>query len=362
IFGGDGHNHWHVRDLATYELQNTAATIKRTGEKRGFCFFDNEEFDLTKPDAPQWPQYAVEDCGKLADTSITMGLSIGWGDRYAYTLPDQYINITGLPSGEYTLTATADDQGFLRERCEANNSTTAVLRITGSTVDVVSSSGPSVACGEPPPSPTPTPPTPSPSPSPSPTRSPSPTATPSPTPTPPPTATPSPTPTPFTDIGASQFQPEISWAYETGITVGCSPTRFCPLSPVTREQMASFLVRALDLPPTQEDFFTDDESSGHEADINRLAAAGITGGCASGTFCPRAEVTREQMASFLARGFNLPGSTFDYFTDDDSSIHEGDINRLARSGITGGCATRQFCPTASVTREQMAAFLFRAMT
>ncbi|MGI8999682.1 MAG: hypothetical protein ACR2GO_08250, partial [Candidatus Limnocylindria bacterium] len=42
IFGGDGHNHWHVRDLATYELQNTAATIKRTGEKRGFCFFDNE--------------------------------------------------------------------------------------------------------------------------------------------------------------------------------------------------------------------------------------------------------------------------------------------------------------------------------
>ncbi len=167
---------------------------------------------------------------------------------------------------------------------------------------------------------------------------------------------------PFTDIGASAFKADILWLYSAGITGGCAATKFCPRSGVTREQMASFLVRALKLPATSRDFFTDDESSGHEADINRLAASGITGGCAAGRFCPTAGVTREQMASFLARAFKLASSSTDYFADDNSSIHEGDINRLAQSGITGGCGPGRYCPRASVTREQMAAFLHRAMT
>ena len=167
---------------------------------------------------------------------------------------------------------------------------------------------------------------------------------------------------PFTDISNSQFKNDIIWLYNEGITGGCTTTKFCPTARVTREQMASFLVRALDLPPTSSDFFTDDESSAHESDINRLAASGITGGCASGKFCPRAYVTREQMASFLARAFRLPATSTDYFTDDNTSIHEGEINRLANSGITGGCAAGRFCPKAYVTREQMAAFLHRALT
>ena len=166
---------------------------------------------------------------------------------------------------------------------------------------------------------------------------------------------------PFTDTGSSAFKNEIFWLYNEGVTAGCSATKFCPRAGVTREQMASFLVRALDLPPTSRDFFTDDETSAHESDINRLAASGITGGCATGRFCPRANVTREQMASFLARAFRLPTTSTDYFSDDNSSIHEGDINRLAQSGITGGCAAGRFCPRANVTREQMAAFLFRAL-
>jgi hypothetical protein len=67
--------------------------------------------------------------------------------------------------------------------------------------------------------------------------------------------------------------------------------------------MASFLARALKLPSTSTDYFTDDSGSPHQGDINRLAAAGITGGCAPGRFCPSANVTREQMAGFLNRGF-----------------------------------------------------------
>jgi hypothetical protein len=166
----------------------------------------------------------------------------------------------------------------------------------------------------------------------------------------------------FLDVSSSPFRGDIAWIAAAGITRGCSADgeRFCPTSPVSREQMASFLDRSLALPTTSRDFFTDDETSVHEASINRLAAAAITGGCASGRFCPRLTVTREQMASFLARALHLPATTRDFFADDETSIHEGDINRLAASGITGGCGSGRFCPRATVTREQMAAFLRRA--
>jgi hypothetical protein len=67
------------------------------------------------------------------------------------------------------------------------------------------------------------------------------------------------------------------------------------------------------------------------------------------------------MASFLVRALGLPPLVLpDHFIDDDSSTHEADIDSLYEGGITGGCSADRFCPTASVTRGQMAAFLFRA--
>jgi hypothetical protein len=67
------------------------------------------------------------------------------------------------------------------------------------------------------------------------------------------------------------------------------------------------------------------------------------------------------MASFLVRALGLTdGGSANLFTDDDSSVHEADINRLASAGITSGCGGSSFCPDAPVTREQMAAFLHRA--
>ncbi len=110
------------------------------------------------------------------------------------------------------------------------------------------------------------------------------------------------------------------------------------------------------------DYFNDDEGNAHEGNINRLAAAGITEGCTTATtFCPDDSVSRAQMASFLARALNLPKANRDYFNDDEGNTHEANINRLAKSGITQGCnsANTQFCPEDSVTRGQMAAFLYR---
>ena len=92
---------------------------------------------------------------------------------------------------------------------------------------------------------------------------------------------------------------------------------FCPKDPVNRGQMATFLDRALDLPDTDEDFFTDDNGIPAEDAINRIAAAGITTGCAPDKYCPKKSVTRAQMATFLDRAFDFPDTDEDFFTDDD---------------------------------------------
>jgi len=170
----------------------------------------------------------------------------------------------------------------------------------------------------------------------------------------------SPTPTPFTDIAGMPFESDIAWVYLEGITSGCTPTLYCPDAPVTRAQMASFLARALDLTGSAPDAFTDDETSIHEPNINLVAQAGIASGCAAAKFCPDGLVSREQMASFLARALHLAGPAPDAFTDDEKSIHEPNINLIAREAIATGCGGTTYCPTANVTRGQMAAFLHRA--
>ena len=172
----------------------------------------------------------------------------------------------------------------------------------------------------------------------------------------------------FIDDDDSIFEGDIEAIAADGTTQGCNPpanTRFCPDNTVTREQMAAFLVRALDLGPAERDYFTDDASSIFHDDINRLAAAGITRGCnppANDRFCPGSAVTRAQMAAFLVRAFGYTDDGGgDLFDDDDGLILEGDIDRLGTAGVTQGCGPRLFCPMQPVTRAQMAAFLTRAL-
>lgn len=167
--------------------------------------------------------------------------------------------------------------------------------------------------------------------------------------------------TPFTDIDNSSFQEHIIWANDNGITSGCTETLFCPKDPVTREQMATFLDRMFDPPSTPEDFFSDDESSTHENAINRVRAAGIASGCGTGKYCPKAVVTREQMASFIARAAELDSVDNNPFYDDDFRTHEANINRIAAAGIGTGCGEYLFCPTSAVNREQMVTFLHRVV-
>lgn len=172
----------------------------------------------------------------------------------------------------------------------------------------------------------------------------------------------------FADVPDSHvFADDIVWLANSGITRGCNPPDndlFCPDDPVTRGQMAAFLTRALDMPPSATDVFTDDDTSVFEADIQALAAAGITTGCDGEMFCPDDPVTRAQMATFIVNGYGwTKGAGDDLFVDDDTSVHESDIDVLGTVGVTLGCnppANDRYCPDNPVTRGEMAAFLHRA--
>jgi hypothetical protein len=149
----------------------------------------------------------------------------------------------------------------------------------------------------------------------------------------------------FADIAGSVFANSIQWLAAEGITQGCNPpanTNFCPDDRVTRGQMAAFLVRAQSLPAyTGPDRFQDDDASVFEGAIERLAQAGITVGCnppANDMFCPDRNVTRGEMAAFLGRAFGYADNGGgDWFLDDDGSVFENAIDRLRTAGVTQGC-------------------------
>jgi Lysyl oxidase len=137
FFAGDGHNHWHLRDLETYELVSidNPGGGTRTGEKHGFCFWDNTKYNLSLPNAPQNPVYT--NCGTSSSLQVVAGLSVGWADKYAYKLPNQFIDITNLPSGQYRLVYTVDQQGYFTESRERNNVSCTDLRIDTASVTIL---------------------------------------------------------------------------------------------------------------------------------------------------------------------------------------------------------------------------------
>ncbi len=165
----------------------------------------------------------------------------------------------------------------------------------------------------------------------------------------------------FVDDDLNTHEAYIEAIAAVGVTGGCGYQIYCPNDDVSRAQMASFLARALDLPASSVDYFGDDDGSPHEANINRVADAGITLGCGNNEYCPSDMVSRAQMGSFLARAFQLPATSVNYFDDDDGSLHEANINRVADAGITLGCGGRSYCPADNVGRDQMASFLGRGI-
>jgi glucose/arabinose dehydrogenase len=167
----------------------------------------------------------------------------------------------------------------------------------------------------------------------------------------------------------SGIWPFVEAIAAAGVTGGCGGTSYCPGTNVTRAQMAVFLLAAehgpgYTPPPATGTVFNDVPANSFAAAwIEQLAAEGITGGCGNGNYCPNDPVTREQMAAFLlaareGSGYVPPACTTPSFSDVPcSNPFAPAINEIADRGITGGCGGGNYCPDAAVTRGQMAVFL-----
>ncbi len=176
----------------------------------------------------------------------------------------------------------------------------------------------------------------------------------------------------FVDDDGSVFESDIEALERAAITLGCNPPAndmFCPNDYLSRGQMAAMMVRAMGYTDGGAgDLFVDDDNSVFETHIDMLATAGVTLGCNPPTndhYCPDGLVTRGQAAAFLVRamGYTDAGAG-DLFVDDDNSVFEEDIDKLATAKVTLGCnppANDHYCPNDPMTRGQMAAFMVRAL-
>jgi hypothetical protein len=140
---------------------------------------------------------------------------------------------------------------------------------------------------------------------------------------------------------------------------------------VTRAQMAVFLLKAEHgsayVPPPCTGVFSDTPCPGPFTDwIEQLATEGVTSGCGVGIYCPGNPVTRAQMAIFLLKteegsSYAPPTATGVFGDVPVGSFAANWIEEIYARGITGGCSASPllYCPNNANTRGQMAAFLVR---
>jgi hypothetical protein len=298
-YAGDGHNHWHIRRMLSYHIWSTHGTSRDA--KIGFCFFDTNRRHPSLPGAAKTRKYGEAGCGKRGSLHTKTGISVGWGDLYPAAFAFQWIDVTGMPAGTYTVRASVDLYGKFKESSETNNCKWARISFKGSGSKVkVLASGTSCV----------------------------------------------------NDHDSTPYKPDIDWALAAKVATNCDADMFCTYDFATRGELASFVARAMDLPATDQDFFTDDNGTSREADINRAAAAGLFLGCDPRKFCPNGKVTRGSMAAVLARALALPPAENDHFTDDNGTSHEAAINAVAEAGIMAGCTATTFCPSGKIRRGQ----------
>jgi hypothetical protein len=175
----------------------------------------------------------------------------------------------------------------------------------------------------------------------------------------------------FTDVvPSSPFYRFVETILHKNVTSGCGTGIYCPSATTTREQMAVFVLVAREPagfnPPNcvagQEVFSDVPASSPFCKWVEELARRGVVSGCGAGLFCASTPAARDAMAVFVLRTLdgtlNPPACTTPMFADvPASSPFCRWIEELVRRGVVSGCGGGNYCPTAGVTREQMAVFL-----
>jgi hypothetical protein len=185
----------------------------------------------------------------------------------------------------------------------------------------------------------------------------------------------------FPDVPTSHpFYVYIETLFHNGVTVGYSDGNYHPTDPISRAQMAVFLLKgkfgAGHMPPPATGMVFNDVQAGDFAAawIEQLSALQITAGCGGGNYCPNSSVSRAEMAAFLLKSEHgaayVPPACTGVFADvpcpASASFPYSDwIERLYAEGITSGCQVAppgglpKYCPDSANTRGEMAVFIVR---
>ncbi|NHI99958.1 hypothetical protein ET007_07505 [Lactococcus garvieae] len=169
---------------------------------------------------------------------------------------------------------------------------------------------------------------------------------------------------PYRDISGSMFKNHINWIYGRGITTGYTPTTYKPDYYVSRGEMAVFLSRLAGSPRYNPPFNVYTDVNQYKNQILWLTATTVSNGTAP-HYNPNGNVTRGQMAAFLHRLAKESGKApkngqySSPFKDIQNNMFKNDIGWLYSKDITTGYTPTSFKPDASITRGEMAAFLYR---
>lgn len=124
------HHHWHVLDVADYRLLDGNGTVVATTPKVSYFLEDTTPIDRSIPGAPRVKVYRFHGRDRSRGTlKLRTGISVGWADVYDASVPGQYIDVTGLPSGDYTLQVEVNPTGVLMENDTSNNVVSVPVRL-----------------------------------------------------------------------------------------------------------------------------------------------------------------------------------------------------------------------------------------
>ena len=184
------------------------------------------------------------------------------------------------------------------------------------------------------------------------------------------------TPLDDADDAGTDIEAAINALHRLGVFTGtlCQSNRLCPNDPMQRWIAAVWLVRLIDgddPAAVTESRFEDvnassmwEDSVWYAPHVERLADLEVTVGCTQDPlrFCPDVNLTRAQVASWVARAFDLESAESQGFADAVGSVHEANINAVVAAGVMSGCSTdpKNFCLDDTVTKGEMARYVYAA--
>ncbi|MBG6179342.1 S-layer homology domain-containing protein [Arthrobacter sp. CAN_A1] len=179
---------------------------------------------------------------------------------------------------------------------------------------------------------------------------------------------------PFTDISTSGFQGEIEWLHTKGLATGWSDGTYRPAATMNRDAMAAFIYRHAGSPafkaPARSPFRDVPITSLYYKEIAWMSAMGLSTGWGDGSYRPLQPISRDAMAAFMFRytadacnlggaaGFTAP-STAPFSDVPRGTEFYKEIAWMKQTGVSTGWSDRTFRPLDNITREAMAAFVYR---